>query len=92
MRRVLARSYASLRVNELLNWQVAAADRISIADASATKVYGSEQLQRLGEDYAEIVVPRGTVFVLCDNRSASKSLDSRTLGPIGAWAIVGKLR
>jgi 3-oxo-4-pregnene-20-carboxyl-CoA dehydrogenase beta subunit len=59
VRRVLARGYASLRVNELLNWQVAAADRISIADASATKVYGSEQLQRLGEDYAEIVARHG---------------------------------
>ena len=44
------------------------------------------------DDYAEIFVPRDTVFVLCDNRSASKNLDSRTLGPIGCWSIVGKLR
>jgi hypothetical protein len=59
VRRVLARSYAVLRVNELLNWQVAAADRISIADASATKVYGSEQLQKLGQDFEEIVARHG---------------------------------
>jgi len=44
------------------------------------------------EDYAEIIVPRNTVFALCDNRTGSKGLDSRALGPIGYWAIVGKLR
>lgn len=44
------------------------------------------------EDYAEIIVPRNTIFALCDNRSTSKGLDSRTLGPIGYWSIVGKLR
>lgn len=44
------------------------------------------------DDYAEIFVPRDTVFVLCDNRSVSRNLDSRTLGPIGCWAIIGKLR
>ena len=44
------------------------------------------------EDYAEIIVPRNTIFTLCDNRSNSKGLDSRSLGPIGYWAIVGKLR
>jgi len=44
------------------------------------------------EDYAEIIVPRNTIFTLCDNRSNSKGLDSRALGPIGYWAIVGKLR
>jgi signal peptidase I len=48
--------------------------------------------KKAADDYAEIFVPRDTVFVLCDNRSASKTLDSRTLGPIGCWAIVGKLR
>jgi signal peptidase I len=44
------------------------------------------------DDYAEIFVPRDTVFVLCDNRSGTRILDSRSLGPIGCWAIVGKLR
>ena len=48
--------------------------------------------KKSSEDYAEIIVPRGTVFVLCDNRSSSRNLDSRTLGPIGGWAIVGRLR
>jgi hypothetical protein len=48
--------------------------------------------KKAGEDYAEIIVPRNTVYALCDNRNASKNIDSRTLGPIGYWAIVGKLR
>jgi len=59
VRRVLGRTYASLRVNELLNWQVAATERIGIADASATKVYASEQLQRLGQELEELVGRHG---------------------------------
>lgn len=59
VRRALARADASLRINELLNWQVAAADRLDIADASATKVYGSEQCQRLGQQLEEIVGRHG---------------------------------
>ena len=55
VRRALARSYAHLRVNELLNWQVATAPAVDIADASATKVYASEALQRLGQELEEVV-------------------------------------
>jgi hypothetical protein len=54
-RRALGRSYASRRINELLNWQVAATEPIGIADASATKVYSSEQVQQLGQELEEIV-------------------------------------
>ena len=53
---------------------------------------GASQDKKSQEDYAEIIVPRNTIFALCDNRSASKGLDSRALGPIGYWAILGKLR
>jgi hypothetical protein len=59
VRRVLARTYASLRINELLNWQVAAAERVGIADASATKVYGSEQLLQLGQELEELAGRHG---------------------------------
>lgn len=59
VRRTLARCYASLRVNELLNWQVAASERVDIADASATKVYGSEEVQRLGQELEELVGRHG---------------------------------
>jgi alkylation response protein AidB-like acyl-CoA dehydrogenase len=59
VRRALGQAYAALRVNELLNYQVAAAATGSIADASATKVYGSEQLQRLGQLLAEVVGRHG---------------------------------
>jgi len=55
VRRALARTYASLRINELLNWQVAAAPTMEIADASITKVYASERLQLVGQLLEEVV-------------------------------------
>jgi 3-oxo-4-pregnene-20-carboxyl-CoA dehydrogenase beta subunit len=57
--RALARAAAAERVNELLNWQVAATERVDVADASATKVFGSEQVQRLGAELAEVVGRHG---------------------------------
>jgi 3-oxo-4-pregnene-20-carboxyl-CoA dehydrogenase beta subunit len=53
--RALTRSRAVLRVNELLNWQVAARDTVDVADASVTKVFGSDQLMRLGPLLAGLV-------------------------------------
>ncbi|HYB19180.1 MAG TPA: acyl-CoA dehydrogenase family protein, partial [Streptosporangiaceae bacterium] len=55
VRRVLARTRAAVRVNELLNWQVAAAPEVLAAHASATKVFSSEQLQLIGQSLAEVV-------------------------------------
>jgi alkylation response protein AidB-like acyl-CoA dehydrogenase len=55
IRRALARASAVTRVNELLNWQVAAAPELSIADASATKVFSAEQAQWIGQSLAEAV-------------------------------------
>ncbi len=55
VRRALARASAVMRVNELLNWQVAAAAAVEVADASVTKVFSSEQLQVIGPDLAEVV-------------------------------------
>lgn len=47
---------ATLRLNELLNWQVAsAAGDVDIADASATKVFATERVQRVGRLAEEIV-------------------------------------
>ena len=59
LKRALGQAQACLRVNELLNWQVAAAETMDIADASATKVFASERLQRLGQLLAEIVGRHG---------------------------------
>ncbi len=59
VRRALAQTYACLRVNELLNWQVAAAATVDIADASATKVFSSERLQRLGQLLEDVVGRHG---------------------------------
>ena len=73
VRRALARSFAHLRVNELLNWQVATAETVDIADASATKVYSSEALQRLGQELEEIVGrhgdPTGELSSWLDNQA-----------------------
>ena len=57
--RALGRARAALRVNELLNWQVAVADTVDIADASATKVFSSERLQQLGQLLEEVVARHG---------------------------------
>ena len=59
VRRALALTYASLRINELLNWQVAAAPTMEIADASITKVYASERLQLIGQLLEEVVGRHG---------------------------------
>ncbi|WP_280450278.1 acyl-CoA dehydrogenase family protein [Nocardia cyriacigeorgica] len=58
--RSLGRIHAMVRLNELLNWQVAAtpgsgAESQVIADASATKVYSTESLQEAGRLVEEIV-------------------------------------
>ena len=53
--RALARASVVMRVNELLNWQVAAAPALDVADASATKVFSSEQLQVIGQELAGVV-------------------------------------
>ena len=59
VRRALARSYAGLRVNELLNWQVATSGEVDVADASATKVYSSVQVQQLGQLLEDVVARHG---------------------------------
>jgi alkylation response protein AidB-like acyl-CoA dehydrogenase len=53
---------AVVRVNELLNWEVARAaaeGEISVADASASKVLASEEVQRVGRLLADVVARHG---------------------------------
>ncbi|WP_037304019.1 acyl-CoA dehydrogenase family protein [Amycolatopsis orientalis] len=62
VRGVLAETLATARVNELLNWQVAASSAtgpVAVADASATKIFGSERIQRLARRLEEIVARHG---------------------------------
>jgi 3-oxo-4-pregnene-20-carboxyl-CoA dehydrogenase beta subunit len=59
VRRALARASAAERVNELLNWQVAGTATVDVADASLTKVFGSEHVQRIGAELAEVVSRHG---------------------------------
>ncbi len=44
------------------------------------------------DDMEEIVVPINSFFILCDNRHEAKKVDSRSAGPIGTWAILGRAR
>ncbi|MFD4355996.1 acyl-CoA dehydrogenase family protein [Nocardia sp. NPDC058518] len=60
VRRALGRVRTMVRLNELLNWQVAAADTSAaqnavIADASATKIFSTESLQEAGRVVEEII-------------------------------------
>ncbi|MDV2476992.1 acyl-CoA dehydrogenase [Rhodococcus zopfii] len=61
VRRALGEIHATFRLNELLNWQVAASesDAVDIADASATKVFATERIQRVGRLAEEIVGRHG---------------------------------
>jgi alkylation response protein AidB-like acyl-CoA dehydrogenase len=55
---LLGEATAVVRVNELLNWEVAraaAAGSISVADASSTKVFASDQVQHLVADLIALV-------------------------------------
>jgi 3-oxo-4-pregnene-20-carboxyl-CoA dehydrogenase beta subunit len=53
--RALARVTVTQRVNELLNWQVAASPGLDVADASATKVFSSVRLMSLGQLLTDVV-------------------------------------
>lgn len=56
VKRGLGEIHAMWRINELLNWQVAAAGEIiEVADAAATKVFGTERIQYAGRLAEEIV-------------------------------------
>jgi alkylation response protein AidB-like acyl-CoA dehydrogenase len=56
VRRLLGEIKAIWRNNELLNWQVAAgAEVIEVADAAATKDFGTERIQKVGRLAEEIV-------------------------------------
>jgi alkylation response protein AidB-like acyl-CoA dehydrogenase len=62
VRRVLGRATAAMRVNELLNWEVAAAGAagpVTVADASASKVFASEQVQDVGRAVEALVARYG---------------------------------
>ncbi|MCW4353380.1 acyl-CoA dehydrogenase family protein [Hoyosella sp. YIM 151337] len=62
VRVTLAKTKAAQRINELLNWQVAAIDAaqpVDVADASATKIFGSEQIQQIGAQLEQIVARYG---------------------------------
>ncbi len=78
VRDVLAETFAVARVNELLNWQVAvsaATAPVAVADASATKVFSSERIQRISRLLEEIVARYGD-FADPDTAELAEWLDT----------------
>ncbi|WP_026361114.1 acyl-CoA dehydrogenase family protein [Amycolatopsis nigrescens] len=62
VRAALAETLAVTRINELLNWQVAASSAsaaVEVADASATKVFGSERIQTAARRLTELIGRHG---------------------------------
>lgn len=73
-------------------------DRVRI-DKGVVHVNGQELISSYGgkkqasdENYAELLVPRDTVFLLCDNRRTGSRVDSRSIGPVHVSAITAKVR
>src|SRR3977135_853731 len=78
VRRSLGEIHATWRINELLNWQVAAAsETIDVADAAATKVFGTERVQYVGRLAEEIVGKNGNPAEP-DTAELLKGLQSQT--------------
>jgi alkylation response protein AidB-like acyl-CoA dehydrogenase len=78
VKRSLGEIHAIWRINELLNWQVAAAsETIDVADAAATKVFGTERVQYVGRLAEEIVGKYGNPAE-ADTAELLEWLDSQT--------------
>ncbi len=60
VKRLFAQIKSIWRINELLNWQVAASgETIAVADAAATKVFSTDRIQEVGRLAEEIVTRCG---------------------------------
>ncbi len=78
VKRSLGELKAMWRINELLNWQVAASgETIDVADAAATKVFGTERIQYAGRLAEEIVGKYGNPAD-ADTAELLEWLDSQT--------------
>lgn len=78
VKRALGEIHAIYRINELLNWQVAAGgETIQVADAAATKVFSTERIQKVGRLAEEIVGAYGNPADP-DTADLLKWLDSQT--------------
>jgi alkylation response protein AidB-like acyl-CoA dehydrogenase len=62
VQRAVGEVYSAVTINQLFNWEVAAqieAGGYGVAEASATKVFGSEAQQRIGQLVADVVARYG---------------------------------
>ena len=78
---LLGRAHARAEMLKLLNWQLASATKdLSPADASATKVYGSEMATEVYRSLMEIVGPKALVTGRLRRRRAARP--ARALLPL----------
>jgi alkylation response protein AidB-like acyl-CoA dehydrogenase len=77
VRRALTRAGAVLRVNELLNWELASSPgTVDVAAASVVKVFASEQLIELGQTLADVLGRYGD-FAEPDTAELARWLDAQ---------------
>ena len=50
------------------------------------------QVGKPDESFEEVIVPRDCVFILMDHREVGPTMDSRSIGPLGASAIIGRIK
>lgn len=65
---------------------------VQIKGVNLPEAYLNAALMARGQNIPEVVVPRDTYFVLCDNRRDLGAPDSRRFGPIPVNAVWGKVK
>ena len=44
------------------------------------------------DSFEEIIVPRDCFFILMDHKEVGPTMDSRAIGPLGASAVIGRIK
>lgn len=44
------------------------------------------------ESFEEVIVPRDCLFILMDHREVGPTMDSRSIGPLGAGTVIGRIK
>jgi signal peptidase I len=69
------------------------AGEVYVNDSKIASAYvASNSRDDAREFVPAILVPRDSIYVLCDNRRSFDKSDSRAIGPIGLWALNGKFK
>lgn len=86
------KKYAIKRIIAMENQHVEIRDGKVFVDGQALKEnYINGEETTAGDPlYADVIVPKGCIYVLGDNRIPDKSRDSRTFGAVNQDRIIGK--